>query len=208
MDESSTTTVADDERPAPPLAPGRPVSLKPAALVIGLAALVLIVFAAGAVVFKAAPAKTNDNTAQSVAGTSLRAVGPNGALKPLIGGGQPPTNVLNAITVPAGLHRLSTINYAAEASQYDESATFTVRGTQAALIDFFTVEMKKSGWQIESTGPADNQPGIEVLGQIGGDDGWFWEMGAVVRASTFGPSGEGAAETQFTLRLIQEPDAD
>jgi len=143
-----------------------------------------------------------------VAGTNLRASGALDALRPIIAAGQPPGNVLNAVVVPSSARRLSHVDYAAEASQYDESVAFSVAGTQAAVIDFYKAEMKKNGWQIESSGPADHQPGIEVLGQIAGDDGWFWEMGTVVEASTFGASGTGAARTQFTLRLIQEPDAD
>jgi hypothetical protein len=211
MDESSTatTTAATAEAPAPPLPPvGRPFSMKPAAIVLGLATLVLIVFAGGAALFKATPAKAPAKSTKSVAGTTLRATGALDALAPIVSAGQPPGNVLNAVTVPAGAHRLSHINYAGEASQYDEAVTFSVAGTQAAVIDFYKVEMKRDGWQIESTGPADRQPGFEVLGQIAGDDGWFWEMGTVVEASSFGANDSGAASTQFSLRLIQEPDAD
>jgi len=207
MDERSTT--ATTEPPAPPLPPpGRPVSLRPAAIVLGLATLVLLVFAGGAALFKAAPAKTPTENPASVAGTTLRATGALDALRPIISAGQPPNNVLNAVVMPSSARRLSHINYGGSAGPYDEAVTFTVGGTQAAVLDFYKTEMKGNGWQIESTGPADHQPGIEVLGQIAGDDGWFWEMGAVVEASTFGASGTGAASTQFTLRLIQEPDAD
>jgi hypothetical protein len=207
MDEPSTTTTA--EPPAPPLAPpGRPVSLKPAAIVLGLATLVLILFAGGAALFKAAPAGTPTKNPTSVAGTTLRAIGALDALRPIISAGQPPSNVLNAVVVPSSARRLSHIDYGGDASQYDEAVAFSVSGTQAAVIDFYKAEMKKNGWQIESAGPADHQPGIEVLGQIAGDDGWFWELGTVVEPSTFGATGTGAARTQFTLRLIQEPDAD
>jgi hypothetical protein len=206
MDESSTTTT---DPPAPPLPPvGRPVSMKPAAIVLGLATLVLIVFAAGAALFRPAAVKTPSTHSASVAGTPLRAIGALHALSPIISPGEPPNNVLNAVVIPAGARRLSHINYAGEASQYDQAAVFSVSGVQAAVIDFYTVEMKKAGWQIESTGPADHQSGIEVLGQIAGDDGWYWEMGTVVQPSTFGSKGTGSAHTQFSLRLIQEPDAD
>ena len=216
MDESSTATTAplataaaEASPPAPPQPPaGRPFTMKPAAVVLGLAVLVLIVFAGGAALFKATPPRAPAKGTTAVAGTTLRATGALRALAPIISAGQPPGNVLNAVTVPAGAHRLSHINYAGEASQYDEAVTFSVAGTQAAVIDFYKVEMKHAGWQIESTGPADHQPGIEVLGQIAGDDGWFWELGTVVEPSTFGAKGTGATSTEFSLRLIQEPDAD
>jgi len=208
MDEPSTTATADPA-PSPPLPPpGRPVSLKPAAIVLGLAALVLLVFAAGAALFKDTPAQSPSKTPTKVAGTSLRATGALAALRPIITSGEPPNNVLNAVVVPAGSRRVSSVDYSAQASQYDEAVVFSVPGPQAAVVTFYRVEMRKAGWKIESTGPADHQPGIEVLGQIAGDDGWFWELGTVVAPSTFGASGTGADRTRFTLRLIQEPDAD
>ena len=182
--------------------------MKPAAIVLGLATLVLIVFAGGAALFKPAPVKTPSKHSTSVAGTSLRATGALDALRPIVSPGEPPNNVLNAVVVPTGARRLSHINYGGEANQYDQAVVFSVGGVQAAVIDFYRVEMKKAGWQIESTGPADHQSGFEVLGQIAGDDGWFWEMGTVVQPSTFGARGTGSAHTQFSLRLIQEPDAD
>jgi|SRR5580658_5165655 hypothetical protein len=207
MDESSATTTAEPSSPPLP-PPGRPVSLKPAAIVLGLAVLVLLLFAGGAALFRSTPPRAPSKSSTAVAGTTLRAVGGLGALRPIVSAGQPPSNVLNAVVVPVGLRRLSHINYGGQANQYDQQVTFSVSGTQAAVIDFFKVAMKQQGWQIESSGPADRQPGIEVLGQIAGDDGWFWEMGAVVEPSTFGASGTGHASTEFSLRLIQEPDAD
>jgi hypothetical protein len=207
MDEPSATTTA--EPPSPPLPPpGRPVSLKPAAIVLGLATLVLALFAGGAALFRSTPAQAPSKNSARVAGTSLRAIGALGALRPIVSAGQPPGNVLNAVVVPVGVHRLSHINYGGQANQYDQQVTFSIGGTQAAVIDFFKSAMKQKGWQIESSGPADHQSGIEVLGQIAGDDGWFWEMGAVVQPSSFGASGSGSASTEFSLRLIQEPDAD
>jgi hypothetical protein len=206
MDRPSATTTAD---PAPPpLAPGRSVSLKPAAIVLGLATLVLLVFAGGAALFKAPAVKAPATHPQAVAGTSLRATGAVDALRPIISAGQPPGNVLNAVVVPSGARRLSHVDYSAGTGQYDEAVVFSVGGSQESVLDFYKTEMKRDGWQIESTGPADNQPGIEVLGQIAGDDGWYWEMGIVAEPSTFGASGTGATATQFSVRLTQEPDAD
>jgi hypothetical protein len=206
MDESSTATVAPHTSP-PERPAGRPVSMKPAAIVLGLAVLVLLVFAGGAALFRATPAKPASQRSVTVRGTSLRAVDARGALGPIISPGQPPNNVLNAVVVPAGARRVSTIDYSGNASQYDQAVVLSVGGPQAAVVDFYKKEMRRAGWHIESTGPADHQPGIEVLGQLAGDDGWFWELGTVVAPSTFGASGTGTDRTRFTLRLIQEPDA-
>ncbi len=48
--------------------------------------------------------------------------------------------------------------------------------------------MKLQGWQIFDKGPAANDPGaLEVLGKLAGTDGYYWEMGATISPTTFGP---------------------
>ena len=55
----------------------------------------------------------------------------------------------------------------------------------------------------------DHDPGaLEVLGKKAGSDGFFWEMGAVVSATTFGADAPPAGQTDFTVRLFQVPDPD
>ena len=57
-------------------------------------------------------------------------------------------------------------------------------------------------------GPPRNANGsVEVLAEKAGDDGWYWEAGAVVSPTTF-PTGHGARaeSTDFTLRLFQVSD--
>ena len=69
--------------------------------------------------------------------------------------------------------------------------------------------MKKQGWQIFSTGPADHEPGgLEVLGKKAGSDGFYWEMGAVISPTTFGAGAPATGATSFTLELFQVQDLD
>ena len=69
--------------------------------------------------------------------------------------------------------------------------------------------MKKQGWQIFSTGPADHDPGgLEVLGKKAGSDGFFWEMGAVVSPTTFGAGAPAGGHHVLHRRLFQQPDPD
>ena len=61
--------------------------------------------------------------------------------------------------------------------------------SQAALIAFYAADMKSQGWQISDRGPARNDPGaLEVLGKLAGSDGYYWQMGATVDATTFVPA--------------------
>jgi hypothetical protein len=118
-------------------------------------------------------------------------------------GGQPPANVVNAIRVPSAARRVSSANHTSD--QYDAQANFTVTASEEAVLTFYRTELSKLGWHVLSTSPATHQAGEEILAELPGTDGWYWELGAIVSPSTFGPSG--ADHTAFTLQLLQVPDA-
>jgi len=112
---------------------------------------------------------------------------------------------VNAVTVPEHATIVSSLNTDQNAGLFDRSVKLGVSANQASLITFYTAEMRHLGWHVESTGQASGQPGIEVLGQKAGGDGWEWEMGAIVAPTTF----SGAQEsTTFTIRLFQVDDQD
>ncbi len=124
--------------------------------------------------------------------------------------GQPPANILASVVLPVGATRVSVTDSSANADQYDEQVTFSVPSSQGAVFDFYRVEMRHDHWNIFSTGLYGHQ-GEEVLAQKAGDDGWYWEMGAQVAATTFattsGGRGTGAESTRFVIRLFQVPDS-
>ena len=129
------------------------------------------------------------------------------SLKSITVSDQPPGNIVQAVSVPAGSVVVSHQNHLAAVGQYDAQVTFRVAATQGALDTFFAAAMKKQGWQVYSEGPASHNPGaIEVLGKQAGDNGHYWDMGAVIAATTFPPGGPPAGETEFTVRLFQESD--
>jgi len=69
--------------------------------------------------------------------------------------------------------------------------------------------MKLQGWQVSDQGAARNDPGaLEVLGKLAGTDGYYWDMGATIDATTFTPGGPARGVTHFTVRLYQESDSD
>ena len=95
------------------------------------------------------------------------------------------------------------------AGEYDEQIELTSDASQGAMRTFYLDDMKAQGWQIFEAGPADHDPGaLEVLGKKAGSDGFYWEMGAVVSATTFGADAPPAGSTHFTIRLFQVPDPD
>jgi hypothetical protein len=190
----------------PPSSAG--ISMRPAMIVVGLAALILVVFVTIGIVSTQSPAAVKHSKAEvAVAGVSLRAVQAATARAPIASGGEPPNNILNAVDLPAGSVRVSHQNNTAGAGQYDAQVTFSSSDSQAALIAFYAADMKSRGWQIVDQGPARNNPGaLEVLGKLAGSDGYYWELGATVNATTFPAGGPPRGTTQFTVRLFQVPD--
>jgi hypothetical protein len=198
----------DAPEPQRPPVPGG-ISMRPAMIVFGLAALILVLFVTIAIVTSQAPAPIKrSDAAVGVPGATLRAVPAARLLSPIVTDGDPPNNVLNAVSVPVGSVRVSHENNTAGAGQYDQQVTFRSGNSQAALLAFFAADMKLQGWQISDQGPAKNDPhALEVLGKLAGSDGYYWDMGATVSATTFSAGGPARGTTDFTVRLFQEQDS-
>ena len=196
-------------RPEPrrPPTPGG-ISMRPAMIVVGLAALILVVFVTIGVVTTQSPAPIKHSTsAVAVPGVSLQAAPAARQLSPIVTAGEPPTNILNAVSVPVGSVRLSHQNNSGGASQFDSQVVFRSGDSQAALLAFYASDMKLQGWQVFDRGAAANNPGaFEVLGKLAGSDGYYWEMGATIAPTTFHPGGPARGVTTFTVRLFQVPD--
>jgi hypothetical protein len=197
------------EPPRPPPRPG--FSMRAAMIVPGIGVVILALFIGAGFLTSNPVQKTKTSTsAFSVPGTPLRAVPGVHLLKPIIVSGQPPGNIINAVSIPEGATRTSYQNNSAEAQgAYDAQITLRADESQAVLETFYSKVMKKQGWQILSTGPADHLTGgLEVLGKKAGSDGFYWEEGAVISPTSFGAGTPAAGATSFTIELQQEQDPD
>jgi hypothetical protein len=196
--------------PSPPRRPPTPggFSIGPAMVVAGLALLILIVFVTIGILTTQKPAPVRHSIVPSaVTGSPIKAHAAATALAPIVVSGEPPANILNAVDLPEGAVRVSHRNNAAGSGQFDAQAVFRNDDSQAALLAFYAADMKLQGWQIYDKGPAANDPhALEVLGKLAGTDGYYWEMGATVSATTFGPGAPPTGQTDFTIRLFQQSD--
>jgi hypothetical protein len=199
----------------PDTAPLRPptsggVSMKPAMIVLGLAVLILGVFIVAGILTSTPVQTTNTGHASSVVpGTQLLAQPAASDLKVITADGEPPSNILNAVSIPTGAVRISFQNNSAASDQFDAQIGLRSDDSQGALQAFYASDMKKQGWSVFEQGPADHVPGgTEVLGKLAGSDGFYWELGAVISRTTFGPDDPPAGSTDFTIRLFQVPDPD
>ena len=197
-----------DGEPPLPGPPKKSYSMRAAMIVPGIGVLILVLFIGAGFLTSNPVQKTKTATgAFSVAGSPLRAVPGMHALKVITVSGQPPGNIINAVSVPEGATQTAHENNSAAAQEYDAQITLRIDQSQAALENFYKLVMKKQGWQIVSTGPADHVTGgLEVLGKKAGSDGFYWEMGAVISPTSFGAGTPAAGATSFSLQLLQEQD--
>jgi len=197
-----------DRDQAPPLPPvRRSPGMKPALVVLAVALVVVLGFGLTAAFH--GPSKTTPRSAAptKVPGTPLLAVPAADMLKPIERPGSPPANIVNALTVPKGTVATNHGSGGTSTTGYDDTIDLRVPGaTQAAVVAFYKAELNTDGWKRISVGPATNQPNVtQVLAQAAGDDGWYWEIGALVSPTVFGNGTTQA--TPFTIRLFQVPDA-
>ena len=171
-------------------------------IVPGIGVLILVLFI-GAGFLTSNPVQTDQDLHRCVLGGRDTAAGRAGRprLKVITVSGQPPGNIINAASIPEGSTRISyTNNSAAAQGAYDAKITLRTDQSQGALENFYKLDMKKQGWQIVSTGPADHVTGgLEVLGKKAGSDGFYWEMGAVISPTSFGAGAPATGATSFSL---------
>lgn len=192
-----------ERTPTPPPRPS--FTMRPALIVGGLAVVILLVFSLGAALTHTANGQPKiPDTASKVPGSSLLAINARAALAPIETAGQPPANVLDAIPLPKGARPGSSSN-PGEGSTYDQEINFTLDASEEAVLVFYRQEFHALGWKTVTRGAADHQPGQQIVGQLAGDDGFYWQLGVIVAPSTFGASGTGDV-TRFTLRVLQVQD--
>jgi hypothetical protein len=184
-------------------------SVKLASIVLGLAIVVVV----GGLLAQGFAGPSAPTPAPSVVptakGSPLKAIPGRSDLTSLIADGEPPDDIVNAVVLPVGSLPGTVINDTNSAGSYDEQRLFTLASSQADIIKFFEIELPAQGWHTESTGPAKDQPGFEVLAQRAGSDGFYWEIGAVVTPTVFAATGPGAKNglTHFEIRLFQVSDS-
>jgi hypothetical protein len=208
---------ADGARTQAPTRRGVP-SVRPALIVVGIAAGLVLLFGIGAALTSSStPPKPRSSALAPVKGTALRAEAATSVLRPIERPDTPPPDVLRSVVVPEGSTTVSSKPWDGS-TQFSGEMTFRLQASQAAVVDFYRAELKARGWSISSVGAAEGKKNAtEVLAQRASTDGWYWEIGVVVSPTTFtspsrpssdsGAAGStGADSTQFSLDLFQEPE--
>jgi hypothetical protein len=190
-------TANDVSRAVPVPPPSRRVSILPAASVLGLAVVTLLVVGSMNAFDSSVVTPT---TAPVILGALPAASSPvdTSLFKNAAQAGVPPTNIASALIAPRGAVWIRGLNQGT--GDYDRSFTFRVAAARARLLGFYRANLVALGWTLYSTGAAPGGGGDELLFQKAGSDGWYWETGVIARPTTSG-------STVWTLRLYQAADA-
>jgi hypothetical protein len=114
----------------------------------------------------------------SVAGVPYKAIPAAADLRHIEVAGEPPADVVKALTVPANSRYVGDSDGDAGTDQYDDSVTFSVPAPSATVTRFYAKELPGASWSMEFNGSASGHP--ELIGQRNGSDGYQWRVAIVI----------------------------
>jgi len=190
---------------------GRP-HLGPALVVIAIA---LAISAAGAILGFVGSSGSSPGSARRgvlIKGTSLRAESATSAFKPVTKAGEPPTDVLSAVDVPSDSHVTHVRTLGGGLELYDAAVYLSVPDPTKTVVKFFRAALGAAGWGQRTSALTTDGKGSELFGRRASSDGFYWEVGIVVRpaSSSLSPALGGAAAAPTStveVRVFEVNDA-
>jgi hypothetical protein len=181
------------QRP-PSAPPSRNTSIVPAACVLGLAVVTLVVFGLMNMIGSAAIAPTT--LPAIVGGAAVDTSSKIFSTWPQ--GGEPPSDITPALVVPVGARFLANLTTGGSSSDFDREIRIAVAGlSRANVLGFYRSRFEALGWHLYST--SSNANSVELLFQKGGSDGFYWEAGVNVTSTS-------PTSATYTYRLFQVSD--
>lgn len=174
-------------------------SRRPALVVLGLAVFILLLGIIGSAVATGTSAPSTQSNVR-VAGKVVALTPATSALASIVVGGQPPTDIISKLAVPAGSTVVRTVNSDQGVSQFDRTVFFTTHLTQTQVIDTYRAALPRLGWSVIYHGPQTGGTGTEVLAKRGSSDGFYWETGVVVSPTT------SAGTTPYSVEVFELSD--
>lgn len=191
----------------------RRVRRGPAAIFLGLVAIIGVGGFAGAAL-TSSPSRSTAATLGAPKGSSIDAVRASGDLKKIMLGGEPPTDIVGALVVPAGSSLLNSATGNQDLDLYDASITLGVPDRPGDVVTFYKLELKDAGWKVDRVDATANGKGSELFATKGSSDGFYWEVGVVIDPAnpsiTPALAGNDATASSSTveLRIFEIDDAD
>ncbi|HEV3268523.1 MAG TPA: hypothetical protein VGZ68_08985 [Acidimicrobiales bacterium] len=171
-------------------------SLWPAAAVLGVAVVMLVVFMVINLVANQGVTKLSAAKTPVVVGGLKRDLSPNPALTYCRQGQEVPSNIDDAFLVP--VHTVArpgatTPNLGAGDFDCTQPMT-TTHASSSSLIGFFNAQLEARGWNLFSKGASNGD--AQSLFQKAGSDGFYWEVGVTVTKTT-------ASSVEWTFQIYQ-----
>jgi hypothetical protein len=153
-------------------------SIRPAATVLILAIVMLVVFIGINAVFDQGTSPS-PSTIVIVGGLNIDATAHY--FEGCYVDGEPPTNIGSAFLVPVGSRPVSSIDHHSESS-YDCSRELAAAHSQGQILGFYRDQLTARGWQLFSHGPAPRTGQEQYLYSKAGSDTFFWVVGITINA--------------------------
>jgi len=171
-------------------------SIWPAAVVLGVAVVMLVVFMVINLVANQGVSKLTAAKIPVVVGGLQRDVAPGRALTYCRQGEEVPSNINDAFLVPVGtVARPGAHTPNLGAGDFDCTQPMTTTHASASsLISFFNAQLESRGWNLFSKGASNGDP--QSLFQKAGNDGFYWEVGVTVTKSS-------ASSVEWTFQIYQ-----
>lgn len=178
------------DRPKAPLT--TTTSIWPAAAVLGIAVVMLVVFM---LINLVSDQSVTTTTTLPVVVGGLQSQ-PTGALlancrQP----GTPPSNIVSAFVVPANTRANGAFHLPNDgAGDFDCYRSFITKATPGQLLGYYASQLGARGWNLFSQGSSTGSP--QDLFQKAGSDTFYWILGVTVNSTKDG-------ETNWTFRIYQ-----
>jgi hypothetical protein len=179
------------DRPKAPLT--TTTSIWPAAAVLGIAVVMLVIFMVINLVADQGVATTTTTVPTVVGGLQSE---PSGTLlsnckQP----GNPPSNIDDAFLLPVTTRANGPFNLPnAGAGDFDCLRSFITQASPAELLGYYSTQLEARGWALFSTGSSKGSP--QDLFQKAGADTFYWVVGITVNSTKSG-------STNWTFRIYQ-----
>ncbi len=186
-------------------------SLKPAMWVVGLAAGIFIIGAVAMGVFGGSGYVPPPSSSGKSVVSGISAVPATKYLKVIEADGQPPLNVIYALTVPQNTAIQGIVPTQGLATSYDKAISLISTDSQQDIISFYAKQLPSHHWTIISKGATSKPLSYEFIARINGEDGQFWELGLTIYPTTFSPTNQkqlpqgihdNKGHTRYVLRMF------
>jgi hypothetical protein len=208
----------DDVAPRRPAGP----STRMALIVLGIAATLTVVGSVASGLSGGSgshePQAGRPRTAE---GSPLVAESSQKLLAPIVSGGLPPSDIVEAMPLPRGSDVVGGSALDSGVGLYDRSLSFTVPASEQEVIEYFRAQLRADLWKVLSSDATGTAGAYRILAQHPGSNGYEWELGVTVMPETFGPAASGpsppgsssspesssaSGTAPYTLRLFEVSD--